>query len=408
MTRTRILAVAAMVLALVAPTAAAAAVPSNDNRGNAEAISSLPFSDTVDVADATTQDGEPAGCVSERSVWYRHVAKTDGRLVASTAGTDFDNAISVYEGSLAAMSHVKCEGTQDPDRPAVLDFNVVEGRTYFFQVGTYEYGYGEPDPGHTVKFGLRQQPDVKVALDEDGWVKNSTGDATATGTAACSATVPVQVRVQIQQVVPGGTAYADNVAFLTCGDGLRWQLEVQPSRDFIAGRATATVAVSAPSEEIAYSFEQKIRLVRCTKIGTVGADTMNGTSGADRLCTLSGNDTISSGGGGDLIYAAAGADAINTGGGDDRVFAGEGTDTIAAGRGNDTVSGGDSGDLLELGAGKDTGRGGEGRDRLRGQGGGDALYGEENPDAIDGGDGSDNCVGGTGADSFRACERKEQ
>jgi hypothetical protein len=49
--------------------------PANDNYGTPGEITSLPFSDSVDTRDATTEFGEPRGsCVYERpfsSVWYR-------------------------------------------------------------------------------------------------------------------------------------------------------------------------------------------------------------------------------------------------------------------------------------------------------------------------------------------------
>ena len=59
---------------------ARAAPPSNDNFANATVITSVPFADTVDITEATTEPGEPIANPGEvgRTVWYSFTPSADG------------------------------------------------------------------------------------------------------------------------------------------------------------------------------------------------------------------------------------------------------------------------------------------------------------------------------------------
>ena len=61
----------ALTLFVVTP-ASVAAAPSNDNFADATAITGLPFTDTADITDATTESGEPIAYPGEigKTVWY--------------------------------------------------------------------------------------------------------------------------------------------------------------------------------------------------------------------------------------------------------------------------------------------------------------------------------------------------
>src|SRR5690242_242291 len=79
-------------LAVFRPTAALAA-PANDNFANASVISStsLPFSDVVNTADATTEIGEPTSCYfpPSQTVWYSFTPATAIVLQVDMAGTTY-------------------------------------------------------------------------------------------------------------------------------------------------------------------------------------------------------------------------------------------------------------------------------------------------------------------------------
>ncbi len=398
-----------IVIALVlVPTAALAAAPSNDDLADAAAITALPYSNTVDVAEATTETGEPSGCgTPDRSVWYRHRATRDGVLVASTAGSDFDTVTAVYEGPQSSLSALGCDDDGGGSKTSVLAFEVAEDRTYFIQVFTARYTDDKVDSSLT--FSLRRQPTVTTTTDDDGWVDVDNGRMTVTGTAACSQTIPVRVTVTATQDVPDGRVSDSSVAYLTCDRSMRWQVSLKPySGVFTPGPAKANVYVTAPTEAISSNYKQDLEVTGCTRVGTVGSDEIDGTSSNDRICSLAGNDTVASGGGDDVVFAEIGDDAVRTGGGNDKVFGGSGTDTVSTAGGSDAVLAGPGGDVVGLGSGPDQARGGTGRDRILGEAGADVIYGEERADVLNGEDGTDKCVGGGGDDRFSSCETKVQ
>jgi hypothetical protein len=66
-----VLAIAAIALgALAIPAAAGATPPANDDFANATVIGGAPFSDAVDITEATAEAGEPQVCnFSSQTIW---------------------------------------------------------------------------------------------------------------------------------------------------------------------------------------------------------------------------------------------------------------------------------------------------------------------------------------------------
>jgi hypothetical protein len=135
--------IAALAVAAVAfPATALGAPPSNDDLGNATQISSLPFSDSVTIDEATTEAGEPQYCAYDpQTVWYAITPVADGTLRADPAGTNFfDSGINVYrqDGSgLGGLSFVGCSAYGNP-----VTFDVQAAKTYYIQAGKINGGSG--------------------------------------------------------------------------------------------------------------------------------------------------------------------------------------------------------------------------------------------------------------------------
>lgn len=131
------LAVAALAItALAVPGTAGASPPLNDNFADATVISSLPFSDAVDVQDATTEPGEPGGnCVyTGQTVWYAFTPASDGVFRIDTGPSTYTTSINVYSGSsLATLSGVACGFSFYG--PTI--FRATGGTSYYIQVGGY-------------------------------------------------------------------------------------------------------------------------------------------------------------------------------------------------------------------------------------------------------------------------------
>jgi hypothetical protein len=121
-----------------------AAAPPNDAFGSATVIGSLPFTDSVDVTDATTQVHEPdPTCGSTtNSVWYRYHATKTRKVGIDTLGSGASTVVALYTGSsLATLHQVKCSTFAHEDASDVL-FTAKAGTTYQIQVGGYEGAAG--------------------------------------------------------------------------------------------------------------------------------------------------------------------------------------------------------------------------------------------------------------------------
>jgi len=107
--------------------------PVNDNYASPRVITSLPFSESVSTADASSEQYEPTGrCIGDdpdASVWYRYASSGDALLIADTRGSNYGTAISVWTDSQFGLAEVGC--TYSDQRVA---FPADAGRTYYVQV----------------------------------------------------------------------------------------------------------------------------------------------------------------------------------------------------------------------------------------------------------------------------------
>jgi hypothetical protein len=86
---------------------ALAAVPSNDDFDTATVVSSLPFSDTQDVSEATRAVDDPPTS-GWPNVWYRFTPTKDTSLELDTTGSNTSTDVCVYQGVRGMLSQVVC------------------------------------------------------------------------------------------------------------------------------------------------------------------------------------------------------------------------------------------------------------------------------------------------------------
>ena len=169
--------------------------------------------------------------------------------------------------------------------------------------------------------------------------------------------------------VAGENAQASDV-----GDGLAgvevvsFEDGLASTDDFDGDFDDAFIAVSDTplSRQGVKSLVEEIGISR--RVGTNGADRLEGTAEDDQLIALDGNDVIRGRGGDDQIEASDGNDRACGGAGDDEISGEEGHDRLFGGKGRDEIEGG------------------EGRDTIRGDAGADDLDGDEGSDWLDGGE----------------------
>jgi hypothetical protein len=121
------------------------------------------FDDTVDTLGATAHASDPMpspACGSGpdgSTVWYRYTAPISGTFDISTAGSDYDTVVSVWddaEGCGSLVTSVACNDDGATPPQSDLVFAVDTGSTYLFQVGARGGGAGGqlsvsaiPEPG---------------------------------------------------------------------------------------------------------------------------------------------------------------------------------------------------------------------------------------------------------------------
>jgi hypothetical protein len=146
------------VAALVLPSIAQAAPPPNDNFAAATVVDpgALPFSDTVDNSQASTEPGEPIYCLyTPRTVWYAITPSSSGLLRADMAGTSFfDPVLRVFRQNGSDISGLGFLGCASPywNGQSSLTFAADAGVTYYVQASDYFSG------GGNLHLSLRQIP----------------------------------------------------------------------------------------------------------------------------------------------------------------------------------------------------------------------------------------------------------
>ena len=118
--------------------------PPNDDFDDATLIESLPFTDSVDVTDATrAADDPPCIAEDEHTVWYSFTAPQDWEdqtvVRAGTAGSDYDTTLSAYMGSRGALTEIACsDHLRDRNLPATVDVRLSAGETVYFMAATFD------------------------------------------------------------------------------------------------------------------------------------------------------------------------------------------------------------------------------------------------------------------------------
>jgi PKD repeat protein len=108
---------------------------SNDAFADATVISTLPFSDRVNISAASMEGGEPAsscsgGSSSQRTVWYSFTPAVTA-VVRASVNASFSTVVGVYTGGLGGLAEIIC---RSPFVVRDATFLAQAGTTYHIQV----------------------------------------------------------------------------------------------------------------------------------------------------------------------------------------------------------------------------------------------------------------------------------
>jgi len=126
----------ALTISIAGFTPALAAPPVNDNFADAEIITSLPFTATVDLTEVTIEPNEPQPCYSmDRSIWYSFTPAVNMMISADTQGSTFYNTnVNVYHQVGTEISDLQFL-TCSIFSTGTAVFQAEAGQTYYLEAG---------------------------------------------------------------------------------------------------------------------------------------------------------------------------------------------------------------------------------------------------------------------------------
>ena len=220
--------------AFAAPVLAAA--PSNDTYGARTAISALPYSDSLDTNEATTDaddaEANPAECgapATDASVWYE-VTGADAPLLVDVSNSDYAAGIIVSSGSPGSFALETCG-------PGGVLFFAAAGVTY--SILAFDDQLDGTGTGGQLEIRVEElppPPTVDLTVDASGKFNAKTGVATISGTVSCDDGAFVSIELSIRQAVGrfavSGFGYDERACD---GTAQPWSLEVYPQDGLFKG-----------------------------------------------------------------------------------------------------------------------------------------------------------------------------
>jgi len=248
---------------LVGAGPAYAAAPANDTFPGAIAISSVPFSTTLDTSEATTDAddvnanvncGAPA---TDASVWYSFAPAADGAIVVDVSASSYTAGVLVVTGAPGMFQIIACG-------PGAVAFPTTAGTTYYLLMIDDQLDGG--GNGGTLVVNVVEAPPpptIQATVDATASFDSRTGSATAHGTITCTGVVEFAfVDVELHQRVGRGEVVGVGAVEVTCDGTTRpWSVEVFPifGSKFAGGKAASlTLAVACGPFECGISFQEHI------------------------------------------------------------------------------------------------------------------------------------------------------
>jgi hypothetical protein len=238
MRRTTIAICLVTILSLVLAAPALAAAPTNDTYVGRTIVAGLPFSETLNTTEATTDADDTewnASCgapATEASVWYELTSATDTGVIVDVTASDFSAGIAVVSGSITEACG-----------PGIVGFFAGAGATY--QIVAFDDTPGGSNGG-SLSISIEEAPpppEVEMTVDPVGHFDSQTGTATITGTITCSGDteftfIDVQLRQRVGRLIVSGFGSTE---FACDGTTHDWSVEVIGDNGVFKGGKTATV-----------------------------------------------------------------------------------------------------------------------------------------------------------------------
>jgi hypothetical protein len=255
MIRKRIAFLAGLLITVSLATAAPvlAAVPGNDTYAGATDITSLPFTETINTTEATTDadDAEMnvADCgapATDASVWYTITPSADAFLVADLSSSTYSAGAIVATGAPGSFTFITCG-------PGAVVWDAASGETYSILVfDDQEDGAGT---GGTLTINVEEvppPPEVTLTVNPRGTFDSHTGGARVSGTVTCTGDAEFSF-IDVFMRQKSGRFFIDGEGFIegfACdGSTQNWTVDIFPFNGIFKGGRTATVTFAVACGE---------------------------------------------------------------------------------------------------------------------------------------------------------------
>jgi hypothetical protein len=234
--------VAIMSLGLAGP--ALAAAPGNDTYATRQSITSLPFTNSLDTSEATTDaldaeaNAECGAPATDASVWYELIPDADAHVLLDANASDYAVGLIVLTGAPGSFTTQACG-------PGSVGLSVSAGVTLTVLVFDYD-GVGNGGNLELTADTAPPPPVLDLTVDAKGSVDARTGLATVRGTITCSGgdeSGKAFIDVRLTQVV-GRFRFDANAGtgFICDGTTQGWSVELRSDSGKFAGGKASVVA----------------------------------------------------------------------------------------------------------------------------------------------------------------------
>lgn len=254
-------AVAALVLGTLITSAgsALAAPPGNDTYGGRTVVGAIPFTDSLDTTEATTDSDDTdirAGCFlpeTDASVWYEFTATADGDLAVDVNPSTYSVGTILATGSPGNWTLLACA-------PGVLTWTATAGTTYTLLIFDSQLdGTGNGGTLNLTIDVLPPRPAIDIiSVNPVGSFNSQTGSAVVSGTASCAGATFAFVQVDLTQRAGRFTVRGSGVSNLVCdGTAQPWTVEVVSDGNRFAGGKAASFTTAAACSLFECGFDSE-------------------------------------------------------------------------------------------------------------------------------------------------------
>ncbi|MGY4766959.1 hypothetical protein ACXC9Q_08575 [Kribbella sp. CWNU-51] len=246
-----------------------AAPPGNDTYGGRTVVGAIPFTDSLDTTEATTDSddlstafcGTPAPLPTDASVWYGITPTADEILRFDVSSSTYSTTAIVATGSPGNWSQVVCGSNQ-------ASWRATAGTTYTVLVFDNQFDAG--GNGGTLNLTvdvLPPPPTIDITVNPVATFNSRTGTATVSGTATCTGEpFFTDVSTELTQRAGRFTVRGRNtISGILCdGTPQSWSMEILPDGGKFAGGKAASVtnALACGSFDCGTDSEERTIVLR--------------------------------------------------------------------------------------------------------------------------------------------------